>query len=82
MVKRFLWSRKNGFYFAVIEPGTVSPNSEITIVSLDPHRVSIADILSLYLDQDRNIELAERVQLLDALPESWKTEIQAKHKLQ
>jgi MOSC domain-containing protein YiiM len=78
MIKRFLKSRKSGFYFAVVEPGIVTPGSEIKIVSRDPQRVSIADILMLYLGHERNVELAQRVQLLDALPESWKRDIWAK----
>jgi MOSC domain-containing protein YiiM len=78
MIKRFLKSRKSGFYFAVVEPGIVAPGSEISIVSRDPQRVSVADILKLYLDRGRNVELAQRVQLLDALPEGWKIDIWAK----
>jgi MOSC domain-containing protein YiiM len=78
MVKRFLKSRKSGFYFAVVEPGIVAPGSNITIVSRDPQRVSIADILKLYLDRERNVELAQRVQQPDVLPESWKMDIWAK----
>ena len=78
MIKRFLKSRKSGFYFAVLEPGIVAPDSEISIVSRDPQRVSIADILELYLGRERNLELAQRVQLLDALPNSWKHDILAK----
>jgi len=80
MIKRFLKSRKSGFYFAVVEPGIVAPGSEIKIVSRHPQRVSIADILMLYLGHERNVELAQRVQLLDALPESWKRDIWARHK--
>jgi len=78
MIKRFLRSRKSGFYFAVVEPGMVSPGSEINIVSRDPHRVSVSDILKLYLDPWWNIELAQRTQLLDALPESWKVDFRKK----
>jgi MOSC domain-containing protein YiiM len=80
MIKRFLKSRKSGFYFAVLEPGIVAPDSEISIVSRDPQRVSIADILELYLGRERNLELAQRVQLLDPLPDSWKHDIWQKHK--
>ena len=78
MIKRFLVSKKSGFYFAVVEPGTVSAGSEICILSRDPNRVSVTDILHLYLDRERDIELALRVQSLDTLPESWKIDLLAK----
>jgi MOSC domain-containing protein YiiM len=78
MIKRFLVSRKSGFYFAVLEPGFVSAGSEIRILDRDPNRVSVTDILHLYLDRERDIELAQRVQSIDALPESWKIDLLAK----
>jgi MOSC domain-containing protein YiiM len=78
MIKRFLVSRKSGFYFAVVEPGIVSAGSEIRILDRDPNQVSVTDILHLYLDRERDIELARRVQSLDALPESWKIDLLAK----
>src|SRR5579864_2721456 len=53
MIKRFLISGRSGFYFSVIEPGEVSVGSKVEILSKDPHRVTVVDIVRLYLVQTR-----------------------------
>ena len=73
MVKRFLASRRSGFYFSVIEEGEVTAGSPIEFLSRDPLRVSVSDIVSLYVDHQHPRELVERVLRLEALPEIWKT---------
>jgi MOSC domain-containing protein YiiM len=72
MIKRFLRSRRSGFYFSVIEPGKVSAGSTIEILSRDPDRVTVADIGRLYLGKTRDRELLQRATNVSALPESWK----------
>jgi MOSC domain-containing protein YiiM len=73
MIKRFLASRRSGFYFSVEEEGEVSAESKIEFLSRDPERVSVVDIVDLYLGEARDPELLERVMRVGALPESWKT---------
>jgi MOSC domain-containing protein YiiM len=75
MIKRFLMSRRSGFYFSVIEPGEVNAGQGIEIVGRDPHRVTVADICSLYLGITHNSALLERAVDTDALPLDWKTEL-------
>jgi len=75
MIKRFLMSRRSGFYFSVIEPGEVNAGQGIEIVGRDPHRVTVADICSLYLGITHNSALLERAVDTDALPLNWKTEL-------
>ena len=60
MIKRFLTSKRSGFYFSVIEPGEVTVGSKVEILSRDPHRVTVIDILRLYLGQTRDPELLLR----------------------
>ena len=48
MIKLFLASGRSGFYFSVIEPGSVAASSEIEVLSRDPNCVSVADIARLY----------------------------------
>jgi MOSC domain-containing protein YiiM len=48
MIKRFLTSGRSGFYFSVIESGSVAASSEIEVLSRDPNCVSVADIARLY----------------------------------
>jgi MOSC domain-containing protein YiiM len=75
MMKRFLMSRRSGFYFSVIEEGEVRAGSEIEILSRDPHRVAVADIARLYLGQARDPELLHRAVNVSALPQNWKAEL-------
>src|SRR5206468_3579905 len=75
MIKRFLRSRRSGFYFSVAEEGEVSAGSPIEIVSRDPHRVSVSDISRLFLSKEPNRELLQRALRVDALPLSWKEDL-------
>ncbi len=78
MVERFLVSRRSGFYFSVEKEGEIEAGSEIELVESNPERVSIADVLNLYLGTERSPELIERALRVDALPEGWKEELIAK----
>lgn len=75
MIKNFLISGRSGFYFSVIETGSVAAGAAIEILSRDPNRVSVADIGRLYLGPTRDQELLARVGRLAALPENWKAEL-------
>jgi len=72
MIKRFLRSRRSGFYFSVAEEGEVSAGSPIEIISRDSGRVSVADISRLFLSKESDRELLQRALQVDALPVSWK----------
>lgn len=78
MAKRFLASRRSGFYLSVVEPGEVSAASTIEIVSHDPNKVTVADISRLYLGQTRDPRLLERASNVAALPEAWKVDLLSK----
>ena len=73
MIKRFLKSGRSGFYFSVIETGEASAGSKVEILSRDPNRVTVADIVRLYLGQTGDGDLLERAINVSALPENWKT---------
>jgi MOSC domain-containing protein YiiM len=72
MIKRFLVSGRSGFYFSVVEPGEVSAGSKVEILSRDLKRVTVTDVLRLYLNQTRDPELIQRAASVDALPSNWK----------
>ena len=74
MIKRFLKSGRTGFYFSVVEEGEVEAGSEIEVVHQDSNRVTVADILNLYLRQTGDGSLLQRAVDLAALPQSWKTQ--------
>lgn len=73
IIKRFLASGRSGFYFSVLEEGEVEANSRIEWLSRDPERVSITDVLRLYLGQTHDSDLVHRAMKVAALPQSWKT---------
>ena len=73
MVKRFLHSGRNGFYFAVVEEGNVAAGDSIEPLARDENGVTIADIVELYTADAANQDLLQRVSELAALPESWRT---------
>ena len=78
MIKRFLISRRTGFYLAVEEEGELQADSSIEFVSRDPARVSVLDIFNLYMGNVSDPELLDRALHLQALPEDWKNELQSR----
>ena len=78
MIKRFLKSRRSGFYFSVIEPGQLGAGSEIEISSRDPQRINVADIFRLYLGDIADPGIVERAMNVPALPDGWKDYIATK----
>ena len=75
MIKRFLASQRSGFYFSVVEEGKVQAGSKVEILSRDPHRVAILDIVRLYLGQAHDPDLLHRAMNVSALPQNWKAEL-------
>ena len=75
MVKRFLASRRTGFYLAVEREGEVGAGDEITQLSRDPESIPVSTITRLYLAKEYDSEDLRQVQKareLSALPGSWK----------
>ncbi len=57
MVKKFMASRRTGFYFRVLREGEIGAGDEIEPLSQDGHRVTVADITHLYLREDKSKDL-------------------------
>lgn len=72
MVKRFLASRRTGFYFSVEQEGIVKAGDTVEMLSQDEHQVSVWDITRLYAFDKHDRETMERATQVAALPESWK----------
>jgi MOSC domain-containing protein YiiM len=72
MVKRFLASRRTGFYFRVLQEGEVGTGDNLELVSRDENNITVADITQLYVLAGDNLELLHRAAQLKALPESWR----------
>jgi hypothetical protein len=72
MVKRFLASRRSGFYFAVKKEGFAQTGDSIELLSRDPSRVSVTDIVRVYAFEREDRETIRRAMSVEALPENWR----------
>lgn len=72
LVKRFLASRRTGFYFRVLQEGEVGVGDTLELVSRDDNNITVADITQLYTHEQTNPDLLHRAAQLAALPESWR----------
>lgn len=72
MVKRFLQSKRSGFYLSVIREGEVEKGDAIEFTQEQNPGLTIMDIVNLYTIDSENQELLRRAIELPALPQSWK----------
>ena len=72
IIKRFLQSRRTGFYFAVTKEGEVKADDPIEPLSRDENAIPIADITRLYAFDKNDVEGLRRVVKVKALSESWR----------
>lgn len=80
IVKRFMVSRRTGFYFAVLQEGEVSAGDTIELLSRDGNNITVADVTRLYAFEKDNLELLQRVVKVEALSKSWRDYFQ--HQIQ
>jgi len=76
MVKRFLDSRRTGFYAAVTREGEVGAGDDIKMTARDTNGVPVSEITRLYITKrygDDEVNSVRRVLQVAALPESWKS---------
>lgn len=73
MVKRFLRSRRTGFYCAVMQEGELGAEDNITLLGRDPGGVTVADITRLYAFDKQDLSGMRRAAELKALPGSWRS---------
>ena len=74
MVKRFLASRRTGFYLAVIREGDVGAGDEIRLIARDASRVPVSEITRLYVAKKYgpdDIACLQQLLRVPALPKSW-----------
>jgi MOSC domain-containing protein YiiM len=76
MIKRFLASRRSGFYFRVLQEGEVGAGDEIMRIRQDENHVSISDANRIYLKESNSNELIERALRVEYLSASWREDFQ------
>ena len=72
IIRRFLQSRRSGFYLTVLKTGELGAGDSIEILSRDENRVSVTDIVRLYVQDKDDTETMSRALKIELLPEGWK----------
>jgi MOSC domain-containing protein YiiM len=72
IIKRFLASRRTGFYFAVVHEGMVGAGDAAELIGREQHEISIADITRLYAFEKDDLKSLRRAIEVDSLPDNWK----------
>jgi len=72
IIKRFLDSRRTGFYFAVLREGSVETGDSIELIQRGGIDVTVAEITRLYAVDKHDQEGLKRAVQVEALPESWR----------
>jgi MOSC domain-containing protein YiiM len=72
ILKRFLVSRRSGFYFGVLREGEVQIGDTIERLGGDENGVSVADIIRLYAFERDDLDGLRRAIAVETLPESWR----------
>jgi MOSC domain-containing protein YiiM len=76
IIKRFLASRRSGFYFAVVREGMVGAGDAIRPIGREQQDISVADVTRLYAFDRDDFKSLRRALTVEALPESWKSYFQ------
>jgi MOSC domain-containing protein YiiM len=72
MVKRFLQSRRSGFYLAVEREGEVGAGDAIERFARDETRLTVEDVVTLYAADSANQPLLARASVHPSLPGAWR----------
>ena len=72
ILKRFLQSRRTGFYFAVLKEGEVEAGDAIELQERDRNNISVSDITRLYAFEKDDLVTLRRAVGLETLSTSWR----------
>ncbi len=78
MVKRFLRSRRTGFYLAVVKEGHLAAGDPIELVTTDPSAIRVIEIVTLYTEKGNRGELLQRALATAGLPQAWRDHFRAR----
>lgn len=70
--KRFLESRRVGYYLRVVEAGEVGAGDPVVRIAHDPSSVDVANLVSLFIARIPNEAELERAAGLTALADAWR----------
>ena len=72
ILRRFMQSRRSGFYLAITKTGELEAGSEIKILSRDENKVTVTDIVRVWVEDKGDLETMSRALKVDVFPERWK----------
>lgn len=72
VLKKFLDSGRSGIYFKVSKEGEVGAGDTIEQIGKDPYKITISDIVRLYVKDKDDIKSMSRAIKVNALPVGWK----------
>ncbi len=74
ILRRFLKSRRSGFYLTVLETGELETGDKVEVLGRDENRVSVEDIVRVYITDKKDAETMRRALKIEYLPDHWKDE--------
>jgi len=75
MVKRFLESRRSGFYLAVAVPGDVGAGDAIEVVERHPAAISVPELMRMYLKESVDADRLRAAIAIPALSDAWREQL-------
>lgn len=72
IIKRFLESRRSGWYCSVAREGRLASKDEIQLVGREPESLSVKEVLELYGDREANTEVLKKVIQIKGLSKAWR----------
>ena len=72
MIKRFLDSRRTGFYVRVLQEGQLQAGDPIVVIQQEPAHVTIREITDLYLTKRPEQHSIHRAASVEGLATSWR----------
>ena len=76
MIKRFLRSRRTGFYFRVVTEGSLETGNAITLKRAPFPSVTIKEMVDLFVSGEPDHELLHRAAAVPGLPEFWREQFE------
>ncbi|WP_436515193.1 MOSC domain-containing protein [Ekhidna sp. To15] len=70
-VRDFMKAEKNGFYFKVLQEGTIEAGNAIRKIDQDGHRLTVAEVIQLYTTRKSDKELLQKAVGSPSLPQDW-----------
>jgi MOSC domain-containing protein YiiM len=72
ILRRFLQSRRSGFYLAVTKTGELAAGDDIELIERDDNKVSVTDIVRVWVEDKGDVVTMKRALNIGSLPEGWK----------